>query len=230
MNLQQRPSVRVFVAGDSTAASYAQEREPLSGWGQAIGRFFQPLVEVRNRAVSGSSSKSFLEKGHWHSLVQELQAGDYVLIQFGHNDAKDDPNRHTDPGSSFPSYLRGYVEDAGSKGAYPVLLTPVERREVTADGGHAPTHGPYAEAVRQLAHDSRVPLLELSQASLDLYREWGAARSRELFLWLEPGAYPAYPEGKQDDTHFCRLGAETVAGLIAGLIRNSPMELRRYLA
>ncbi|MDF2713300.1 MAG: rhamnogalacturonan acetylesterase [Paenibacillus sp.] len=221
--------IQLFIAGDSTSAYYPPEREPLTGWGQVLGHFFQPSVVIRNEAVSGCSSKSFREAGYMRPIEDSLQPGDYLFIQFGHNDEKEDPDRHTDPGSSFPASLQIYLNTAIAKGAFPVLITPVERRSITAEGEFTSTHDPYADAVRKLGREQNVPLLDLCDVSLKLYREWGVERSKELFNWLEPGQSSAFPDGAKDNTHFSGFGAEVIAGIVVNLIEASKLELRHYL-
>lgn len=210
----ERPA-RVFVVGDSTASAYGPERAPRTGWGQALQGFLDPAAfEVRNHARSGRSARSFEEEGWLVPVADALAAGDVLLIQFGHNDAKaEDPGRYDEPARAFPDRLRRYLALARERGAQPVLLTPVARR-VFRDGEPADTHGAYAEAVRALAARESVPLIDLDRASRDWLRALGDAPST-LYYLHDPA------QGLADDTHFNLAGATQVACLVVREWRRS---------
>ncbi|CAG7649267.1 Rhamnogalacturonan acetylesterase RhgT [Paenibacillus solanacearum] len=222
--------ITVFIAGDSTAANYAENRSPMAGWGQMLGSLFEPSVLVRNEARSGRSSKSFIEEGHIRRIEEAIGAGDYLLIQFGHNDQKSDAERHTEPDSTYPDFLRRYVDLARSKGAHPVLLTSVDRRKFSAAGELVGTHGQYPDAVRALAAEQRVPLLDVQAVTQEAYRRMGPEASKAWFVWLAPGEHPNYPDGVQDDTHFNETGALEVARLIAALMKEAGILLAHKFA
>ena len=203
----ERP-VRVFIAGDSTASAYPATRAPREGWGMQLHRYLADGVEVRNHAQSGRSARSFIEQGWLDGIANELGAGDVLLVQFGHNDAKvEDPARYSEPMAAYPRWLMRYVELARERGATPVVVTPVARRKF--DGNQLlDTHGPYPQAVRELARRERVPLVDLAASSMDWLRLLGDAGSRPYFMHV--------PAQKQaDDTHFCAAGAQLVACLVA---------------
>ena len=205
---------KLFVAGDSTAASYYSGMFPMMGWGQVIDYFLSGVCVV-NLAQCGRSSKSFIDEG-WFRLIEErISQGDYLLIQFGHNDEKsEDPARYTTPEETFPQYLRRYIDLAKSHGATPVLITPVARRRF--ENGHTVnTHGAYPEAVRALAQQENVVCIDLSALSQQLMDEMGEEDSKTLFTKTKPGEFPGYPEGHDDDTHFCQQGAIAIAYLVA---------------
>lgn len=208
-------SVRLFLIGDSTVADYPSERAPMVGWGQMLPAFVDDGVEVCNHALSGRSSKSFREEGHFAAVEQALQPGDLLLIQFGHNDAKPEEERYTDPDTSYVSYLQGYVDAAREKGALPVLVTPVRRRAFDEEGELKDSHGKYPAAMIRLAQSEGVPLLNLEQKTADLLLSFGPEESKRLFIWLESGEHPNYPDGRQDDSHFSETGAHMVAKLVA---------------
>ncbi|MFE2020652.1 rhamnogalacturonan acetylesterase [Streptomyces sp. NPDC059499] len=208
-----RPRSRTLhIAGDSTAAQKYADAAPETGWGMALPFFLGRGLTVANHAMNGRSSKSFIDEGRLTALLEGVRPGDLVLIQFGHNDEKtEDPARGTDPYTTYQEYLRQYVKGARARRAEPVLLTPVERRRFAADGTARPTHGEYPAAMRALAAEERVPLLDLQAFSLARWQELGPDGTEDLFNWLEPGESPNYPDGKQDNTHFRPAGAIDVA-------------------
>lgn len=216
-------SFKLFIAGDSTAALKGAAEKPMTGWGEYLPEHFGSAVEVDNRAVNGRSTKSFLAEGRLAHIERDLQAGDYLFIQFGHNDGKrEDPTRYADPGRAYQDNLRQFVEAARRAGATPVLLTPVSRRRFLADGTPDPEAvGPYPDAMRQVAADTGTPLLDIFAASQQLFRALGDTGSRHLVMHLPAGAHPNYPEGLRDDTHFSDVGARQVARLVAQAIRQS---------
>jgi len=205
---------RVFLAGDSTVSAYDANRAPQAGWGQALGELLPPGVEVRNHAASGRSTKSFIDEGRLAAIDAELAPGDLLLVQFGHNDQKPDAERRTEPYGTYQANLRAFIETARRRGASPVLVTSVQRRSFDESGELTDTHGEYPAAMRELARDAGVPLIDLAASSKALFEALGAERTKALFLWLEPGAHPNYPEGVQDDTHFCEAGAKEIAKLV----------------
>jgi pectinesterase len=215
-----RSSIRVFVAGDSTAATYATSEAPRAGWGQALPVFLAHRITVVNEALSGASSKSFVDLGRLDRILAAIQPGDYLLISFGHNDEKADPERHTDPYTTFQDYLRLYVDGARAHRAHPVLVTPVERRRFDATGHATASHGQYPEAMRQFGATIGVPVIDLTALSMRLWDVQGVAGTQNFFLWLAPGDSPNYPDGVQDNTHFKAHGAIEVARLVATALRD----------
>ncbi|MFD8689400.1 rhamnogalacturonan acetylesterase [Streptomyces sp. NPDC059651] len=212
-----RPRPRtVHIAGDSTAAQKYADAAPETGWGMALPFFLGHTLTVANYAMNGRSSKSFIDEGRLAALLEEVREGDLLLIQFGHNDEKtEDPARGTDPYTTYQDCLRQYVRGARSRRARPVLLTPVERRRFAADGTAKPSHGEYPAAMRALAAEERVPLLDLQALTLARWQELGPDGTRAYFNWLEPGQSPNYPDGQQDNTHFQPRGAVEAARLVA---------------
>jgi lysophospholipase L1-like esterase len=212
--------IRVFVAGDSTAATYAASEAPRAGWGQALPVFLADRITVVNEALSGASSKSFVDLGRLDRILAAIAPGDYLLISFGHNDEKADVERHTDPYTTFQDYLRLYVDGARARHAHPVLVTPVERRRFDSTGHATASHGEYPEAMRQFGAASGVPVIDLTAVSMRLWDQQGVAGTQDLFLWLAPGDSPNYPDGVQDNTHFKARGAIEVARLVATALRD----------
>ncbi len=226
-------SFKLFIAGDSTAALKGAAEKPMTGWGEYLQDYFGSAVEIDNRAVNGRSTKSFLAEGRLAHIEKDLQAGDYLFIQFGHNDGKrEDPARYADHDTEYKDNLRRFVDAARRAGAAPVLLTSVSRRRFLADGTLDPDAvGPYPAALRQVAADTGTPLLDIFAASQQLFRALGDPGSRHLVMHLPAEAHPNYPEGVQDDTHFSDVGARQVARLVAQAIRQSDAlaELRACL-
>ena len=212
---------RVYVIGDSTAAAYPEDRRPLAGWAEALQEHFDAgRVVIEDKARSGRSSKSFLEEGAWDPVRDALKPGDYVFIQFGHNDSKkDDPKRYTDPDTTYKQFLTTYVNDARAKQAIPVLLTSINRNHWDENKVLVDTMGAYPDAVRALAKDLGVPLIDLHQRTRDLFQSLGPDATRGLFLYLAKGESPNYPDGKEDGTHLREDGARAVSRLVVDAIK-----------
>ncbi|WP_202076576.1 rhamnogalacturonan acetylesterase [Caldalkalibacillus salinus] len=204
--------MRVFLAGDSTMSHYDQSVAPRAGWGQMLHAFLSDEVDVVNEAASGRSSKSFIHEGRLERIAKRIRSEDYLFIQFGHNDQKDD-ERHTEPYGSYQSYLKQYIDLARDKGAYPVLLTSIHRRKFDSEGKIVDTHGHYLIAMRELASQCQVPLIDMAASSQALFESLGPDGTKDIFLWLEPGVHPHYTEGVQDNTHFSEHGAKEMARL-----------------
>lgn len=219
----------VFIAGDSTACNYEPSRAPRAGWGQMIDRFFDAnYVSVRNMAISGRSSMSFINEGVLAKILSEIKSGDYLLIQFGHNDAKkEDSTRYTDP-DTYQSYLTQYVTGAQKAGANPVLITSVNRRNFE-NGKLVLTHGAYPGAMIDLARKLQIPLIDITEQSRVFFEEAGEEGTKKLFLWLEPGESVNYPEGVKDDTHFQENGATEIAKLVIRGIKDLNLPLVKYI-
>ena len=219
----------LYVIGDSTSAPYPPERYPLHGWAQVLQEYFDPArLLVDDRAKGGRSSKSFYDEGSWAPIREALKPGDWVFIQFAHNDQKkDDPNRFTDPATTFPEHLRRYVEETRAAGARPVLLTPINRNRWASPRVMEDTHGAYPDATRRVAKEMGVPLIDLHTMTRKRFTRLGPEKSGKLFLNLAPGEHPNYPEGKEDNTHLQESGAREVCALAVKGIKRLP--LRAYL-
>ncbi|GAB2894016.1 rhamnogalacturonan acetylesterase [Streptomyces deserti] len=213
----------LYIAGDSTAAQKYADAAPETGWGMALPFFLHKDRPVANHAVNARSSKSFVDEGRLDVILGQIQPGDFLLIQFGHNDQKvSDPARYTEPWSTYQAYLRQYVDGARARGARPVLATSVERRRFDADGDAVPSHGDYPAAMRALAEEERVALLDIQALSFALWQELGAEETKKYFNWTAT---------EQDNTHFNPPGAIAVARLVAReLLRTrvlAPRDVRR---
>ena len=207
----------IFWAGDSTVAFNHIDSYPQTGIGQVFGLYLKDEIEVRDYAVNGRSTKSFIDEGRLERIEREIGKGDFLFIQFGHNDEKDqDPTRFTAPYGEFQSNLRKYINVARSHGAQPVLITPLERRHFDSQTGTVtPTHGDYPAAMKQVAEEEKVPCIDLNRSSRELMDSVGDEASKEFFVHVPAGKYPAFADGKADNTHLQYHGAVTFAGLIA---------------
>jgi lysophospholipase L1-like esterase len=218
-------NIKVYLIGDSTMSIKEVKAYPETGWGMPFAYFFDSTVSVDNRAKNGRSTKTFISERLWEPVLENLQGGDYVLIQFGHNDeTKEKTERYTTP-EEFRTNLLRFVSETRSKKAFPVLITPVTRRKFDASGHIVETHEVYADLVRTLAKSQNVPLVDLDKKSQALLQQYGEENSKTLFDWLDPGEHPNYPAGKQDNTHFNELGARKIAELVLEEIRNLHLEL-----
>ena len=207
----QKPIV-VYVVGDSTAANKTANAFPETGWGMELGSYFNEKVQVDNRAMNGRSTKSFINEKRWDTILTALQKGDYVLIQFGHNDEKIDK---PDVGTSLAEYkanLMKFVQETQAKKANPILLTPIMRRSFK-DGVFIDTHQAYPFIVRQLADSLQIPLIDMHRKTEKLIVDLGEKSSKGIFNHVAVG-HVNYPDGKKDDTHLSAVGAKIVASLV----------------
>lgn len=214
---------RIFIAGDSTAAHYGPERYPQMGWGMVLACHLPADITVINRAMGGRSTKSFIAEGRYDALAAELAPGDVLLIQFGHNDttiAK--PERYT-PVPDFRVNLLRFIAMARSKGATPVLLTPVAIRQFEA-GVMAESLTPYANATRAVATETGAALIDLNLLSRIYFTGIGEEPSKAYYLHYDKGAgYKRWPDGIADNVHFSEIGARAVAALVAARLRELPL-------
>ena len=223
-------TIDVYMIGDSTMADRPDPNNPERGWGQLLPQFFDEQVAIHNFAVNGRSTKSFIDEGKWSAVLGKLKAGDYVFIQFGHNDEKaEDSVRYTNPQTTFRRNLERFVADARSKGATPVLFTPIVRRKWNAQGNLEDTHGAYPQAVRDVATNLGVPLIDLQTLTERLVRDAGLEGSKRLYVWLAPGESTMYPDGHHDDTHLSAFGATSVARLAATALRQTSLPLAQHV-
>lgn len=221
----------IFLIGDSTMANKPLIPEnPERGWGQMFGVYFKAGVRVENHALNGRSSKSFRDEGHWAAVQSRLKPGDWVIIQFGHNDEKNlDATRYTTPEGTFKANLARYVAETRALGAMPVLATPVARRKFDDQGRPVNTHGDYVKAVREVARDQSVPLLDMNRRSTELLQRMGPEPSKKLYIYVTAAEYPGLPKGRQDDTHFCAYGASRMCDLAVAEISANVPQLAHYL-
>ena len=243
----------IFVIGDSTAANKDISKGKLErGWAMALQCYFDDNIVVDNHAVNGRSSLSFINEGRWDKVLEKMKPGDYVIIQFGHNDEKMKPDRHTDPGSTFDYNLAKYVRETREKGGIPVLMNCVVRRnffvnapendddeklrtQTFQDGVRMvegdtliDTHGLYRVAPRDVARRMNVHFVDANQITHDLEQGLGTEASKKLHMWFLPGTEPSEPQGKQDNTHYSVYGAHQVARLLADALCQEIPVLKKY--
>ena len=221
----------LHLVGDSTMADKPIDPpNPERGWGQLLPQLFKEPARVVNHAVNGRSSKSFRAEGRWSNVLNQLEAGDFVLIEFGHNDEKkEDPTRYAAPDTDYKENLRRFIREVRAKGATPILATPVNRRKFDAQGHLVETHGAYPDAMRAVATEEKAALIDLHQLTRPLLEKLGPEDSKKLFVWVKPGEYAALPKGRQDDTHFNEKGALQIAQLAADEIRAQKLPLAAWL-
>ena len=219
-----KKKITVWLIGDSTMAIKDPKTYPETGWGMPFVYFFDSTVKVDNRAQNGRSTRTFMEEGRWQPVVDAMQEGDYVFVQFGHNDEVKTKKSYTTE-EVFKANLVKYITDTRSKKANPVLLTPVARRSFDSTGHVTGTHDVYAQIVRDVARENNVPLIDLDKEAQALYQQWGVEKSKLLFNQLAPGEHPNYPQGKEDNTHFNELGARMIAQIVLKNMRGLGVEL-----
>ena len=229
----------VYGIGDSTMAWYdiaeiskqqGGDNYPLRGWGMYFGDHFKRRAVFLDKAISGRSSKSFRGEGHWAKVLDSLKRGDYVLIQFGHNDQKkEDSLRYTEPRLEFGRSLSQYIRETRAKGANPILATSIARRTFDDAGKLTDTHTAYTLTVLRIAKEEGVPLLDLNERTMKLIDSVGIEASKAIFLHIPPGKFKKLPDGLTDNTHLNEFGGKTVAALAADELRKSKSPLKRYL-
>lgn len=221
---RQEQKITVYLIGDSTMADKEVIAYPETGWGMPFHYFFDSTVTVDNRAKNGRSTRTFIEQGRWQSVFDNLKEGDYVLIQFGHNDEVPSKGSYTTP-EDFVTNLEKFVNESRSKKAIPVLITPVARRKFDSTGKIEETHAQYTLLVKDVAKKLDVPLIDLDKESQEMLQKLGPDDSKFLYNYLQPGENPHYPEGHKDDTHFNELGARKMAEIVLHDIRKLNLEL-----
>ncbi|PRD46498.1 rhamnogalacturonan acetylesterase [Sphingobacterium haloxyli] len=230
----------IYLIGDSTVADYSLEndydskRYPLVGWGQMFQPFFLAdslkhvehllgkvdQVKVDDRAKGGRSTRTFFQEGRWSAVYNALQKGDVVMIQFGHNDAAENkPERYVDI-QGYKEFLRLFINQTRQKGALPILLTPVARNYPWKDGRLHNVHGEYPQAVKEVAAEMDVKLIDLNELSMAHFSEKGQDYvTKNYFMNFSAGQFQAYPDGQKDNTHFQTAGGKAVAQLVFDAIK-----------
>lgn len=219
--------ITIYTIGDSTMADKVQPNEnPEKGWCQVLPSFFDlTKVTIDNRAVNGRSTKSFIDEKRWESVYKTLKPGDFVFIQFGHNDEKiADSTRYTNPHTAYRHNLIRFVTEARAKGATPILFSSIARRNFNEHGVLIGTHGDYPLETRLVAQQFQVPFIDLEYFSERLEQSFGPEKSKELHLHFKAGEHPFYPEGKTDDTHLSLKGATEIAKIAVRELRSMNVE------
>lgn len=218
----------IFVAGDSTAATYSKSRAPMTGWAQVLNHYTRPGVRVENRAVGGRSTKSFRAEKRWERILNDLKPGDFVMIQFGHNDQKKDhPSVYAAAETEYRNNLKRFIAEVREKKANPLLLTSVARRLFNKQGNLLQSLGEYPQVTREVARETGTPLIDANKLTTDWLVQAGPEGSIAFFTHVKPGEFPAYPKGSKDNTHFREKGAEAVAKMIVEEAKRQKLEIGR---
>ena len=210
--------ITVHYIGDSTVQRNNIHTYPQTGMGQTLELYLREDVRVVSYAKNGRSTKSFLDEGRFAPVKAAMQPGDFLFVQFGHNDEKDDPLRHTDAFGSFQDNLRLFIASAREKGAKTVLLTPIARRQFDGFGKFLPgSHGDYPEAVRQVGKEESVPVIDLTAATEAFLECLGDEPSKPLFVWPKDNTHLKY-EGAVKFCGFLAQALEELGGSYAALL------------
>lgn len=215
----------IYLAGDSTVVD--QDKEPWAAWGQMLPVFFDDKIAVANHAESGETIRSFETERRWDKIMSTLRAGDWLFMQFAHNDQK--PGRGFVSISEYKDLLRKYIQLAQSKGAHPTLVTSMNRRTFDADGKIKLTLGEYPDAMREVAREQHVPLIDLNTMSKTLYEAMGPEGSVRAFVHYPANTFQDQPEPLKDDTHFNSYGALELAKCVVQAIRDLKLPLAKEL-
>ncbi len=250
----------MFMIGDSTMANKDTTKGPERGWGMMVQELFdETKLVVDNHAVNGRSSKSFIDEGRWQAVLDKIKPGDYVVIQFGHNDEKPALDRHTDPGTTFDANIRKFIRETRAKGGKPIVLNACVRRNffkkvpkndddealrnttagdptkaAKASGQEEgdtlyDTHGYYRYSPREVALEEGAPFVDANKLTHQLEQALGRERSKKIHMWYEAGEIPEIPKGRQDNTHYNITGAKAVARLLVDGMCKEMPELYRYM-
>ena len=221
----------VYTIGDSTMANKTNPTEnPEHGWAQVLQQFFDTNVVVDNRAQNGRSTRSFINENRWDSILKTLKKGDYVFIQFGHNDQKENkPSVYTNPRTAYRQNLIKFVTETRAKGATPVLFSSIVRRNFNEQGTLVDTHGLYPLETRLVATDYKVPFIDLQYLTELLEESYGVEGSKKLHLHFAVGESSFYKTEKHDDTHLSLLGATEIAKLVVAELKKTDLDLKKHL-
>lgn len=232
----KRP-VHIFMAGDSTMADKTLTRTVTDsttgtkitypylerGWGQLLPELLNEKAIVKNYARNGRSTRTFVEEGLWTDLISNTQKGDFVIIQFGHNDGVITKKSYTNP-AQFRLNFVAFVNEVKAKGATPILCTPVARRKFDEKGILEPTHGEYPEIIKAVAKQENVTMIDMEKLTSIMLQDAGVEQSNKFFHKFAPGESPFFPKGLDDNTHFNELGARKAAELFLGEIKSQKLK------
>ena len=218
--------ITVFLAGNSTVVDQAQE--PYAAWGQMIPRFFKAeKVVFANHAESGETIRSFISEKRLDKIMSQIKAGDYFFIEFAHNDQK--ANSGVEANTTYKDYLRSFIQKTKAKGATPVLVTSMHRRNFDATGKIVNTLGDFPEAMRQVAKDENVALIDLNAMSKTLFETLGIENSMKAFVHYAANTFPGQDKDIHDDTHFSNYGAYQLAKCMVEGIKSTKLGISKYI-
>lgn len=221
--------VYIFMIGDSTMANKPEKAIPENGWGQVLQYFFNDSVVVDNHARNGRSSKSFINEGRWEAVISKVQKGDYVIIQFGHNDSKTDTTRRTEPFTTYKNNLKKFIDETREKKGIPILCTSIVRRHFNSGGKLKDTHGDYLTAAKQVAKETKVDFIDMEAKTKKMVEEMGMEESKQLYLYIKQDVYPLRPNELEDNTHLSQFGAFRFAGLAVEGMKENRLPITQYL-
>lgn len=209
--------VNIWMIGDSTMAEKSEQQYPESGWGEGMHQYVTENVKVHNHAKSGRSTKSFLDEGLWKIVYDSIQPGDFVIIQFGHNDEKPAQKLHTDPFTGFKENIMKFIDDTRSKGAYPIVCSSIVRRQF-ALGNLKDTHGDYIKAAKEISHETQTPYIDMEFLTRQMVTELGPEGSKKIYN---------YTGNTQDSTHLNVHGADVDAKLFVDEVKLKQLNLSK---
>ncbi|MCR8666811.1 rhamnogalacturonan acetylesterase [Aestuariibaculum sp. M13] len=227
LNITSVPNITtIFLAGDSTVTD--QDVEPWASWGQFFTNYVTNDAVVANYAESGSSLSAFKSAKRLDKILSLMKPGDYLFIEFAHNDEKQ-KGEGIGPWQSYSNYLKEYITKAREKGGIPILFTPTQRRAFNTDGTLRETHGDFPAAMRKVAKDLNVPLIDITKMTTDMYEAWGDEPSRHAFVQYPANTFPGQSEKLEDNTHFNSFGANEIAKCVVQGIKDLNLDLVKFL-
>jgi len=229
LSFKSSDKVNIWMIGDSTMANKNPDKAPETGWGMVMNEFVTGDATVHNHAVNGRSSKSFIDEGRWKAIYDSIQPGDFVIIQFGHNDEKPAEKLHTDPSTTYKQLLKKFIDEARAKGANPIVCSSIVRRHFDGKGNLKDTHGAYINAAREIAIETNTPYIDMEAKTHALVAKLGSEKSKTIYLFCKPGEYPNRKNGVQDSTHLNTYGARQVGGLFVKEAKKQKLPLVHYL-
>lgn len=226
--LAQNPTI--YGIGDSTMANKPiANNNPERGWGQMLPQFFNDNIKIDNRAVNGRSTRSFIAEKRWDDILKTLKKGDYVFIQFGHNDSKEtDSLRYTNPHTAYRYNLIRFVTETREKGATPILFSSIVRRNFNEKGVLISTHKDYTLEARLVAQEYKVPFIDMEYFTEELEMKYGPEKSKQLHLIYKTGENSFFPEGKEDNTHLNEKGATEIAKIAVEELKKTKLDIVKY--
>jgi lysophospholipase L1-like esterase len=227
MSFKKEKMITVWMIGDSTMSVKKEKAYPETGWGMPFAGFFNDKVLVENKAANGRSTLSFITEKRWQEVYEGLKEGDYLIIEFGHNDEKVEKSGVGTTPEEYKVNLAKFVTEARSKKAIPILMTPIARRNFK-DGQQTDTHKNYPDAVRSLADSLKVPMIDMQRKTEKLLTQYGEEKSIALFNYVDSG-HVNYPQGKKDNTHLSPIGAKAVADCAVEGLKELKLPLTKYL-
>lgn len=230
-SIEAKRKPTLYTIGDSTMAEKDTTKgNPERGWMMQFRTMLDTSrINVVNLALNGRSSKSFRSEGAWEKAYQPMKKGDFLFLQFGHNDQKEDTLRHTAPYTTFKANLVRYIREARSKGATPVIFTSIVRRHFDEASKLVDSHGDYVTVVYDVAQEEKVVLIDLNRITHHYVENLGPVESKQLYKWIAPNQLSAFPKGFEDDTHLNETGARAVAAMVVEALRQSDCKMKQFL-